>query len=156
MKTILFTNKSRRRTLTISTVVYDSMRDFILETVAENDGVTFTSLLDKATSRKDLLFEGNLSWTLLSVKRDLEVRGVINVKIGFGHERAQIITLKKQSFKPTSKPIPQSSVVSTHNPTLTIRNSKPETRDSKPESRNAELETRPSKFESRPKLSFYY
>jgi hypothetical protein len=99
MKTILFTNKSRRRTLTISTRVYDSMRNFILETLSENDGITFTSLLDKATADDALLFEGNLSWTLLLVKRDLEARGIINVKIGFGQARAQIITLQRQTLK---------------------------------------------------------
>jgi hypothetical protein len=99
MKTTLFVDKHRKRTLTISTPVYESIKNFILHTIKQTNEVTFTYLLEQAAQNKTLQFEGNMSWCFLTVKRDLEARGIIKVSIGLGPRRIQTISMNKKGTR---------------------------------------------------------
>lgn len=96
MKTTLLADKRGRKTVTISTQVYESVSEFILSTLRETGEVTFTSLLERASQNVTLKVGGDMSWSFLKVKRDLEARGVIKVSIGLGPKRVQVISLNKK------------------------------------------------------------
>lgn len=96
MKTTLLADKRGRKTVTISTQVYESVSDFILSMLKETGEITFTSLLEQASQNASLPVEGDMSWSFLKVKRDLEARGIIKVSIGLGPKRIQMISLNKK------------------------------------------------------------
>ena len=96
MKTELLVDVFGKRTLSLSTPVYESVKEFILAAVKEKGEVLFTELLDHAEKNKSILYEGDLSWCFLVVKRDLEARGIISVTIGLGRRRAQVLRLSKK------------------------------------------------------------
>ena len=85
------------RTLSLSTPVYESIKEFILSTLSEKGEVTFVSLLEEAEQSNLVQFEGDNGWCFLAVKRDLEARGLIKVTIGLGKNRAQVISLNKKN-----------------------------------------------------------
>jgi hypothetical protein len=95
MKTILLVDALGKRTLSLSTPVYESIKQFILAVVKEKNEVLFTDLLDQAEQDKSIVFEGDMGWCFLVVKRDLEARGIIKVKVGLGPRRAQVLSLNK-------------------------------------------------------------
>ena len=68
---------------------YEAVRDAILQ-VVEAEGVMYWSdLTDRcATLLPD--FEGSLGWYVISVKLDLEARGVIERLPGTGKQRIQL------------------------------------------------------------------
>ncbi len=96
MKTILLVDALGKRTLSLSTPVYESIKEFILSIVKEKGEILFTELLDLAEQNKTLLYEGDMSWCFLVVKRDLEARGIIRVKVGLGPRRAQLLSLNRK------------------------------------------------------------
>ncbi|WP_276371238.1 hypothetical protein [Chryseolinea sp. H1M3-3] len=96
MKTILLVDALGKRTLSLSTPVYESIKEFILNVVKEKGEILFTELLDLAEQNKTLLYEGDMSWCFLVVKRDLEARGIIKVKVGLGPHREQLLSLNKK------------------------------------------------------------
>jgi hypothetical protein len=95
MKTVLLVDALGKRTLSLSTPVYESIKQFILSVVKEKSEVLFTELLDQAERDKTILFEGDMGWCFMVVKRDLEARGIIKVKVGLGPRRAQVLSLNK-------------------------------------------------------------
>lgn len=95
-KTILLVDSLGKRTLTLSTPVYESIKGFILAELKEKGGVLLTALLDRAEQDKTIQFEGDMSWCFLAVKRDLEARGIIKVTIGLRRNRSQVLSLSKK------------------------------------------------------------
>jgi hypothetical protein len=96
MKTTLLERADGKKTLSISTDVYDSIKDFILTVLAEKGEIPFIDLLAIASQNGSLRYEGNLNWCFLVVKRDLEARGIIYVTISGGRNRVQIISRSKK------------------------------------------------------------
>lgn len=55
---------------------YDVIRDYILKTVESEGEITYENLNDRAEKEiKD--FDGKINWYIVSVKLDLEARGII-------------------------------------------------------------------------------
>jgi hypothetical protein len=61
--------------------VYASVSEFIVEKLKQGRVVSLHHLLDEALKTTSIQFVGDPAWCFLQVKRDLEARGVIRVKI---------------------------------------------------------------------------
>jgi hypothetical protein len=96
MKISLLNSKGKASSVRISTDSYESIRDFILLLLQQHQEVTFNLLLDEASRNNTLKYEGDLSWCLILVKRDLEARGVIEIKFDIASSRVQIVKLVKR------------------------------------------------------------
>jgi len=97
MRTILLKSEDARKSrIDMLTAVYESISNFIVSSLHEKGQITFYDLLDEALRDKTLKFEGDLSWCLLHVKRDLEAKEIIKVTLGVGPSRTQTIKLVKK------------------------------------------------------------
>ena len=56
---------------------YDMIRAFILETLKEHKQISFEELSDLAVEKLSRNFDGKVLWYIVSVKLDLEARGII-------------------------------------------------------------------------------
>jgi len=56
---------------------YAFIKDYILKTVKEHGEITYQSLDDMARVELQDAFDGKVGWYVVSVKLDLEARGVI-------------------------------------------------------------------------------
>lgn len=56
---------------------YDFIKDFILATVQEHGAITFEKLGDMAIEQLTEKFDGKVLWYIVTVKLDLEARGII-------------------------------------------------------------------------------
>lgn len=56
---------------------YDVIKEFILNTVQAHDEMTYQQLNDMALDILTESFDGKVAWYVVSVKLDLEARGVI-------------------------------------------------------------------------------
>lgn len=68
---------------------YEAVRDAILQ-VVEAEGVMYWSDLTDRCATLLPNFEGSLGWYVISVKLDLEARGVIERLPGAGKQRIQL------------------------------------------------------------------
>lgn len=56
---------------------YELIKDFIVNTIIEHKTITFESLSDKAVEELTSSFDGKVLWYIVTVKLDLEARGII-------------------------------------------------------------------------------
>lgn len=56
---------------------YDTIKDFIIETVQEHKEISFEQLTDLAVDKLTKTFDGKVLWYLVTVKLDLEAREII-------------------------------------------------------------------------------
>jgi hypothetical protein len=56
---------------------YDMIRDGILEVLSENGEMSFQEMNREVTRRLDDRFDGRVPWYVVTVKLDLEARGMI-------------------------------------------------------------------------------
>ncbi len=56
---------------------YDMIKDFILEKVKEHQEIEYQELSDLAIKELSETFDGKVVWYIVSVKLDLEARGII-------------------------------------------------------------------------------
>ncbi len=56
---------------------YDVIRNFIVETLIEHTEISFKALTELAGARLSDHFDGSVSWYIVTVKLDLEARGII-------------------------------------------------------------------------------
>ncbi|SNY95449.1 DUF6958 family protein [Flagellimonas pacifica] len=56
---------------------YDLIRDYIEKTIAKHETITFEKLGDMAIEELKETFDGKVLWYIVTVKLDLEARGVI-------------------------------------------------------------------------------
>ncbi|MDE0076711.1 MAG: hypothetical protein OXO50_04280 [Caldilineaceae bacterium] len=56
---------------------YDMVREAIEETLRAQPGITFSALTEEVGRRIGDVFDGSVSWYVVSVKLDLEARGVL-------------------------------------------------------------------------------
>ena len=56
---------------------YDVIRDFIVKTVEDHNEITYEKLTDLAVAELSETFDGKVVWYIVTVKLDLEARGVI-------------------------------------------------------------------------------
>lgn len=78
---------------------YEKLSLFIINTLeqAGPDGITLHELIAAAQQKFNTDFQGNVSWYLLEVKYDLELRKIITKTIA--PQRKQIIKLNTDSAK---------------------------------------------------------
>ncbi|MEO1438441.1 MAG: hypothetical protein AAFV80_23075, partial [Bacteroidota bacterium] len=56
---------------------YELIRDFIVETVTDRGAISFEELSDLAVDQLSASFDGKVLWYVVTVKLDLEARGII-------------------------------------------------------------------------------
>jgi SOS response regulatory protein OraA/RecX len=56
---------------------YDVIKDFILKTIEEHKEITYEKLDELAVKKLSSTFDGKVSWYIVTVKLDLEARGII-------------------------------------------------------------------------------
>lgn len=78
---------------------YEKLSVFIISSLeqAGKDGVTLHDLVQEAQQKFNTAFQGNVSWYLLEVKYDLELRKIITKTLS--PEREQIIKLNPDGDK---------------------------------------------------------
>ncbi len=71
---------------------YNRLKDFILDTLRREGEMTFTELFDQSKEVLQATFKGKVGWYLVSVKLDLEARGIIE---RMPKTRPHVIHIKK-------------------------------------------------------------
>lgn len=61
----------------ISKAKYDMIKTAIVETLQAEPNLTFTELADRIKAQMAGRFEGSVAWYVVSVKLDLEARGIV-------------------------------------------------------------------------------
>ncbi len=56
---------------------YDVIKDFILETIKAHTQISYEKLSDMAIDQLSSTFDGKVVWYIVTVKLDLEARGII-------------------------------------------------------------------------------
>ncbi len=56
---------------------YDTIRDFIVTTIEKHRDISFEDLGDLAEKELSATFDGKVLWYVVTVKLDLEARGII-------------------------------------------------------------------------------
>ena len=72
---------------------YDQIAGAIIEIVKEHEEIAFQDITEKAIRKLNGRFEGKITWYLVSVKLDLEARGILERIPGTSPHR---LRLKKQ------------------------------------------------------------
>jgi len=56
---------------------YDQIREYVLTTITEAGDISFEALSDRAVEDLSESFDGKVLWYVVTVKLDLEARGII-------------------------------------------------------------------------------
>lgn len=56
---------------------YDTIKDFLLQKIQEQGEITYSDLNDLAVDELSNTFDGKVPWYVVTVKLDLEARGII-------------------------------------------------------------------------------
>lgn len=56
---------------------YDTIKSFILQTIRQQGTITYEALNDLAVDKLSKSFDGKVPWYVVTVKLDLEARGII-------------------------------------------------------------------------------
>ena len=70
---------------------YDMVRQTIEEVLQAQPGITFSGLTDAVGERIGDVFEGSVGWYVVSVKLDLEARGVLERVDGRSPQRLRLV-----------------------------------------------------------------
>ena len=71
---------------------YDTVRQAIEETLRVQPGTTFSELTGAVNRRIGDSFDGSVAWYVVSVKLDLEARGVLERVDGRSPQRLRLVT----------------------------------------------------------------
>ena len=66
-----------KKGVNISKRKYDAARDAIIESIGLGGDMTYTLLVEDVRQRIGSDFQGSISWYVVSVKLDLEARGIL-------------------------------------------------------------------------------
>lgn len=66
-----------KKGVNISKIKYDLIKDFILKTIKKNKQISYEEICDLAMEKVQPTFDGKVIWYIVSVKLDLEARGII-------------------------------------------------------------------------------
>jgi hypothetical protein len=69
---------------------YDLVNDFIILTLRQHGEITFKDLTDLAIESLTDTFDGKVNWYLVTVKLDLEARGIIERTQGPGPQKLRL------------------------------------------------------------------
>ena len=70
---------------------YDMVRQAIEEELRAQPGITFSGLTDAVGERIGDVFDGSVGWYVVSVKLDLEARGVLERVDGRSPQRLRLV-----------------------------------------------------------------
>lgn len=70
---------------------YDTVREAIEETLRAQPGTTFSELTDEVGRKIGDVFDGSVGWYVVSVKLDLEARGVLERVDGRSPQRLRLV-----------------------------------------------------------------
>ena len=56
---------------------YEVIKTFMLETLEQHENITYEALNDLAVEKLSATFDGKVPWYVVTVKLDLEARGII-------------------------------------------------------------------------------
>jgi hypothetical protein len=70
---------------------YDVIKDFILKTLKSNKEISFEELTDRAVDSLTKTFDGKVVWYIVTVKLDLEARGIIERIPGTSPHKLRLI-----------------------------------------------------------------
>jgi len=76
-KRIMTLHPERKKGVNILEEKYNVLKDFILKTLMQEKELSFAELSLKANEELGPHFKGSVNWYLVSVKLDLEARGII-------------------------------------------------------------------------------
>lgn len=88
----------RRNGVVINRIQYETMRDFVISVMEKEKEILFNKLLEKANQNFTTEFNGNVAWCLLTVKLDLEARGIITNTFNLKQKRLQLLKFKKSKL----------------------------------------------------------
>ncbi len=74
---ILTLHPQGKKGVNISRSKYDTIKDFLLQKIEEHGEVTYSDLNDMAVDELSKTFDGKVPWYVVTVKLDLETRGII-------------------------------------------------------------------------------
>lgn len=74
---ILTLHPQGKKGVNISKHKYDTIRDFIIQKIEEHGEITYEAVSDLAVKKLSSTFDGKVVWYVVSVKLDLEARGII-------------------------------------------------------------------------------
>ena len=74
---VLTQHPQGKRGVNISRQKYESIRDAIAAALGGSDGMTYTQLVAEVGQRVGGSFEGSVKWYTVSVKQDMEARGLL-------------------------------------------------------------------------------
>ncbi len=74
---------------------YDVIKDFILKTLKSNKEISFEELTDRAVNSLTKTFDGKVVWYMVTVKLDLEARGIIERIPGTSPHKLRLIKKRK-------------------------------------------------------------
>lgn len=66
-----------KKGVNISKAKYDQIRETVLAIMENQTGITYTALADAVGQRLEGKFDGSIQWYTVSIKLDLEARGII-------------------------------------------------------------------------------
>ncbi|MDX1521072.1 MAG: hypothetical protein R3264_05560 [Anaerolineae bacterium] len=74
---ILTLHPAGKQGVNIDKAKYDVIKAAIVETLQATPGLTFTELNERITAQLEDNFDGSIGWYVVSVKLDLEARGLL-------------------------------------------------------------------------------
>ena len=74
---ILTMHPQGKRGVNISRQKYETIRDAIAEALSKSNGMTYTELVAHVGQRVLGSFDGSVKWYVVSVKQDMEARGLL-------------------------------------------------------------------------------
>jgi hypothetical protein len=74
---ILTLHPAGKQGVNISRAKYEVIKAAIIDTLQEQPGITFSELAQQVGARLSGRFDGSISWYVISVKLDLEARGLV-------------------------------------------------------------------------------
>ncbi len=80
-----------KRGVNISKGKYDVIKSAILASLRANEGMTFKDLTEDVARELEGRFDGSISWYVITVKLDLEARGVIERVPQMSPQRLRIV-----------------------------------------------------------------
>lgn len=76
-KKILTLHPEGKNGVNISLTKYEQIKAFIIECITSKGEITYKELNEKAVKKLSKKFEGEVAWYIVTVKLDLEARGII-------------------------------------------------------------------------------
>lgn len=93
---ILTLHPQGKKGVNILKTKYNTIKDFILNTIKEHKVITYEKVSDLAIAKLSETFEGKVVWYVVTIKLDLEARGLIERIPKTSPHQLRLTTNKKQ------------------------------------------------------------